>query len=158
MNTRKWSMTLLALLAMAVVAGATSAVPAEACSSTTYVVRPGDTLYRISVTFGVRMDAIASANGIYNYNLIFVGQTLVIPCGGSVSYATSYVAPQYTAPRYVAPQRPAPPPQGQPQGFGIGNGQAFTVQAGGPNGAPPAMNGQGPGQPGANPMFGGGRP
>ena len=44
-----------------------------------YVVRPGDNLYRISLAFGVPMPTIAAANGIYNYNLIYAGQTLCIP-------------------------------------------------------------------------------
>lgn len=46
---------------------------------TTYVVRPGDNLYRISVRFGVTMRRLAEANGIVNVNRIFAGQTLVIP-------------------------------------------------------------------------------
>ncbi len=44
-----------------------------------YVVQPGDTLYRISVRFGVSMWTLAQVNGIYNVNLIFAGQTLLIP-------------------------------------------------------------------------------
>ena len=44
-----------------------------------YVVRPGDNLFRISLAFGVPMSTIATANGIYNYNLIYAGQTLCIP-------------------------------------------------------------------------------
>ena len=165
MNLRKWGLSLLALLAVTLVVGVTSAVPAEACSNSTYVVRPGDTLYRISVTFGVRMDVIASANGIYNYNLIYVGQTLIIPCGGSVSYnasysAPQYVAPQYVAPQYVAPQYVAPQRPTMPQGPGAG-GQTFN--AGRPGTGGQAFNAGGPGaggpgQPGGNPPPGGGRP
>lgn len=45
----------------------------------THIVQPGDNLYRISVIYGVPADAIIRANGIYNPNLIFVGQRLVIP-------------------------------------------------------------------------------
>lgn len=52
-------------------------VPAPAVRS--YVVQPGDTLYRISVQFGVTMDAIMRYNNISNPNLIYVGQTLRIP-------------------------------------------------------------------------------
>jgi N-acetylmuramoyl-L-alanine amidase len=44
-----------------------------------HTVRPGDNLFRISLAYGVPMTAIASANGIVNYNLIFAGQTLCIP-------------------------------------------------------------------------------
>lgn len=46
---------------------------------TTYVVRPGDNLYRISLRFGVSMLALSEANGIINVNKIFAGQVLVIP-------------------------------------------------------------------------------
>jgi len=46
---------------------------------TSYVVQPGDSLYRISVRFGVSMLNLARANNIINYNLVFAGSTLVIP-------------------------------------------------------------------------------
>ena len=45
----------------------------------TYVVQPGDNLYRISLRFGVTMAELANANGIANINLVFAGQVLVIP-------------------------------------------------------------------------------
>jgi LysM repeat protein len=46
---------------------------------TTYVVQPGDNLYRISIRTGVTMAALARANNITNFNLVFTGQTLIIP-------------------------------------------------------------------------------
>lgn len=45
----------------------------------TYVVQPGDTLMGIAAVFGVYFAEIATANGIANPNLIYPGQTLVIP-------------------------------------------------------------------------------
>lgn len=45
----------------------------------TYVVQPGDTLYRLARRFGTTIYAIANANNIANVNLIYVGQKLVIP-------------------------------------------------------------------------------
>jgi uncharacterized membrane protein len=45
----------------------------------TYVVQPGDTLMGIAAVFGVYVAEIAAANGIPNPNLIYPGQTLVIP-------------------------------------------------------------------------------
>jgi spore germination protein len=45
-----------------------------------YVVGYGDTLFRIGRTFGVTPWRIASANGIYNLDRIFAGQSLFIPC------------------------------------------------------------------------------
>jgi LysM repeat protein len=44
-----------------------------------YIVQEGDTLFGIAMRFGVRVMAIASANGISNINLIYIGQRLVIP-------------------------------------------------------------------------------
>lgn len=85
--TRTLSLFLLIAILLA------SAAPAFADS--TYVVRSGDTLYSIARKFGVTIAAIARANNITNTNLIFVGQTLVIPSnasnasGASSSSATS---------------------------------------------------------------------
>jgi LysM repeat protein len=45
----------------------------------TYVVQPGDNLFRISLRFGVDMYTLARVNGIINLNLIYVGQVLIIP-------------------------------------------------------------------------------
>jgi len=52
----------------------------QTCASgSTYTVRRGDTLYRISRRCGVTVDALVQRNNIYNRNLIYVGQVLVIP-------------------------------------------------------------------------------
>ncbi len=56
---------------------ASSAVAPFAC---TYVVRPGDDLFRIGLRFGVSPFALAAANGITNINLIFIGMVLRVPC------------------------------------------------------------------------------
>ena len=45
----------------------------------TYVVQAGDNLFRISLRFGVTLDALMRANGITNPNLVYVGQVLTIP-------------------------------------------------------------------------------
>jgi LysM repeat protein len=55
-----------------------TATPVVSAPST-YVVQPGDSLYRISVRFNVSMIGLARANNITNYNLVFAGSTLVIP-------------------------------------------------------------------------------
>jgi len=46
---------------------------------TTYVVQPGDNLYRVALRFNVSLLRLAEANGITNYNFVFVGQRLTIP-------------------------------------------------------------------------------
>jgi LysM repeat protein len=68
-----------------------AAVPmavSHAQGSNTYVVQAGDTLFRISTRFGVSIAALQQANGIPNANLIFVGQVLVIPGGGTTPAPT----------------------------------------------------------------------
>ena len=62
-----------------------------------YTVQRGDTLYRIALRFGLPMQQIQSANNIFNPNIIYVGQTLLIP--GS----------------YNPNPQPVPQPQPQPQ-------------------------------------------
>ena len=44
-----------------------------------HVVAPGENLFRIALRYGTTVQALAAANGITNYNLIFVGQQLRIP-------------------------------------------------------------------------------
>ncbi len=56
-------------------------------ADTTYVVKPGDSLSKIAAQFGVSVQAIATANRITNLNLIFPGQSLVIPAPGTVPSA-----------------------------------------------------------------------
>lgn len=45
----------------------------------TYVVQPGDTLFRISLRFGVPLSTLIQVNGIANPNRIYAGQVLTIP-------------------------------------------------------------------------------
>jgi lipoprotein-anchoring transpeptidase ErfK/SrfK len=58
--------------------------------SKTHVVRRGENLFRIAQRYGTTVQAIASANGIRNPNLIYAGQRLRIPgkSSGSGSVVT----------------------------------------------------------------------
>jgi len=56
-------------------------LPAPGPGPTTYVVLAGDNLYRISLKFGVSVEAIVAVNHIVNPWLIRAGQVLVIPTG-----------------------------------------------------------------------------
>lgn len=56
---------------------------AGASGPVNHVVQPGDTVYRLSVQYGVSVDAIAQANNLGPYYTIYVGQTLIIPVGGT---------------------------------------------------------------------------
>ncbi len=53
--------------------------PAWGAGGRVHIVQAGENLFRISLRYGVSMNAIAAANGITNYNLIFAGQRLIIP-------------------------------------------------------------------------------
>ncbi len=48
-------------------------------TGTVYVVRSGDSVWKIARMFGVSMESIIAANNLQNPNLIFPGQKLVIP-------------------------------------------------------------------------------
>jgi LysM repeat protein len=45
----------------------------------TYIVQPGDNLFRIATRYGVSVEDLVEANGLTNSTIIFVGQTLQIP-------------------------------------------------------------------------------
>lgn len=48
-------------------------------AQSTYVVQPGDMLYRIALRLGTTVQAIVAANNIANPNIIHVGTTLIVP-------------------------------------------------------------------------------
>jgi LysM repeat protein len=54
-------------------------VPQPLPRPATHVVQPGENLFRISLKYNITWDVLARANGIFNPNLIFPGQVLVIP-------------------------------------------------------------------------------
>lgn len=104
MRSRYWIIAiLLILLAVPLAAVPASASPTSlACGPTvTYLVRPGDNLFRIALNHGTTMQAIASANGITNYARIFWGTTLRIPCAATTPPV--YTPPVWQPPAYVPP-------------------------------------------------------
>jgi LysM repeat protein len=67
-------------------AGQTLKIPISAPGPTpqfTHVVQPGETLFLISVRYGVAWATIAQANDIASPYVIYAGQTLIIPGNGS---------------------------------------------------------------------------
>lgn len=65
-----------------------TSVPSAWAQQQTHTVTSGETLSGIAVQYGLTVQQIASANGITNPNLIYVGQVLTIP-GGSGSSGSS---------------------------------------------------------------------
>ncbi|MBI3977973.1 MAG: LysM peptidoglycan-binding domain-containing protein [Chloroflexi bacterium] len=78
------------------VALALSALSPVAADEATYVVQPGDSLWRIANRFQVSTAQIAAANGLTDADLILVGQRLVIP-GAATATASDSSAPRQTA-------------------------------------------------------------
>lgn len=76
---------------------------------TTYIVAPGDTIYRIARQFGISVQEIIRVNQISNPNLIHTGLILRIPTANS-------------NPNPTAPNPPVEAPSG--------NGRSYTIQAG----------------------------
>lgn len=56
-----------------------SYVPAAPPTAGTHTVAPGETLYSIALFYGTSADALATANGLFNPNQIYVGQVLYLP-------------------------------------------------------------------------------
>lgn len=63
-----------------------------AAGSSVHTVRPGETLMGISIHYGVKMAAIAAANGMTSLNLVYAGQRLRIPSGGGGAGASAATA------------------------------------------------------------------
>ena len=61
-----------------------------ALAAASYKVEPGDTLSNIAEANGVSTAALAEANGIVDFDLIYVGQTLQIPGKTAASPTSSY--------------------------------------------------------------------
>ena len=54
-----------------------------------YVVKKGDTIYKIAKRYGTTMQAIILANNLRNPNLIYPGQILLIPGVSTTQFSTS---------------------------------------------------------------------
>jgi len=91
--------------------------PVRAQGGGTYVVQQGDNLFRISLKFNTTVAALQQANGITNVNLIYVGQVIRIPTGGTPITATPVPGQPTAVPTVVA----SPPPA---------TGTTYTVQPG----------------------------
>ena len=63
--------------------------PLPVQGSGTYIVQRGDTLFGIAASHGVNLAALAAANNIYNLELIYAGQVLIIPGGASAPNASA---------------------------------------------------------------------
>jgi FOG: LysM repeat len=58
-------------------------MPTPCPENIVYVVKKGDTVYKIAKRYGTTMEAIISANNLRNPDLIYPGQILLIPTGST---------------------------------------------------------------------------
>ena len=65
-------------------AGQKLTIPADTEATVVHTVQAGETLLAIAAKYGVSVWAIARRNGMWNINLVFVGQELVIPLSEQV--------------------------------------------------------------------------
>jgi len=93
-----FSMLALLIIAMLAWPSATNASPVSQTTSTTHVVKRGETLSSIASKYGVSVGAIEAANNLYNPNLIFAGMILRIPAS-TTSYSPSRSSSTYTSGR-----------------------------------------------------------
>ena len=72
----------------------------------TYVVQPGDYISKVAERFGTTVEWLMTYNRIPNPQLLFVGQPLMVPCGGGVEAQSASPAGQVAAANI---EPPAPP-------------------------------------------------
>jgi spore germination protein len=79
----KHLMRILIVMSLLIMTFGVGAAPASAqASNIVHIVRYGETLAIIAGYYGTTWQAIASLNGLWNPNLIYAGQRLVIPATG----------------------------------------------------------------------------
>ena len=83
----KRSLLIGLLLTILVLSGVLIPHEAQAsCQTVRHVVKPGETLYQIARRYGVSVSSIVQANNLWNPNLIYSGQVLLIPlCSGGTT-------------------------------------------------------------------------
>jgi LysM repeat protein len=87
----------------------TAAVPAVPAVAGRYMIQRGDTISKIAARFGVTTQAVLAANGLGWSSIIYGGQTITIPAGGSAPLSVqtvSSVTP--VTPVAAAPAAPVP--------------------------------------------------
>ncbi|MBB3108488.1 putative YkwD family protein/spore coat assembly protein SafA [Paenibacillus phyllosphaerae] len=98
---------LAALLALAMLPAAAGAVHAAPADTDTYTVKPGDTMWIISVKYQIGLSEIINANpSIANPHWIYPGQRLTIPLMTGTKSVESQVAQLVNAERAKAGLKP----------------------------------------------------
>ncbi|WP_179492808.1 LysM peptidoglycan-binding domain-containing protein [Microbacterium immunditiarum] len=114
LNGLSWSSIIYPGQVLRLTSGAASAPAPAPSGGTTYAVRAGDTISAIARRHGVPTAAVLAANGLNWSSIIYPGQVVKIPAGGTAA----------TAPA------PAPAPAPGPAPSPARPGASYTIQAG----------------------------
>ncbi|MBA3945414.1 MAG: LysM peptidoglycan-binding domain-containing protein [Herpetosiphonaceae bacterium] len=95
-------------------APAAVAAPAATMVAGQHVVQAGETIWSISLQYGISQDAIARANSITNPGLIYAGQSLVIPAATPAPAPAVAVSAPVTTPAPASAPAAVLPPAGAP--------------------------------------------
>lgn len=101
---------------------ASSAPPTPRASVTNasrYTIQKGDTMSKIAARFGVTTQSILAANGLRWSSIIYGGQTITIPTGGSSSLAIQTVSS-------ITPATPAPATPAASTSYTIRSGDTIS--------------------------------
>jgi LysM repeat protein len=105
-------------------------LPIPQPSGLTHIVQRGENLFRISLRYGVSLNALAAINGIRNPALIFVGQVLIIPAGGSIPVPTATPTRVIPTPTHTATPTRVPGATATPTPTPAPAQRTHTVQPG----------------------------
>jgi len=112
---RRWRIGMLVLALILVLQLLIGATVAGAASPVYHVVQWGENLTSIAYQYGTSPWDIANANGIWNPNLVYVGQVLYIPHPWAYQNGPCSAPAPCGSPVYYVP-RPVPAPCGTPCG------------------------------------------
>lgn len=104
--------------------------------ATRHVIAPGDTMWVLAASVGIRVHALAAANGLSETSLLTIGRVLTIPAPGTPAPVRA-ATPRAAAPRAVAPHAAAAPPSapspatGAPTPSGVAGRLALLWPSGG---------------------------
>ncbi len=87
-RARLWLLVLMVVWLMAVPATVLAANLSQE-NVATHIVQPGENLFRISLRYGVSIEAIVQANGLSSADTVYVGQRLIIPTPGTTGSSTA---------------------------------------------------------------------
>jgi LysM repeat protein len=124
LNGLGWKSVIFAGQTLKLSSAAATPVPATPrATNGRYTIVKGDTIGAIAARFGVKTQAILSANGLGSSSIIYPGQTLAIPTASTAALSVAPVA--YVAPIAATPHV-TPVPKAVTSSYVIANGDTLS--------------------------------